>query len=312
MDLVINLDKAEGISSHEAGTQVKKVFNAKKAGHAGTLDPMATGILLVCLNRATRIVSYLALLDKEYVVTAKLGEATDTQDSSGRIISKKEVPRLQVQEIKNVLKSFEGKSLQRPPIFSALKHKGTPLYKLARKGLEVHSSLREINIKKIELENVDLPFITFNVACSKGTYVRALCDDIGKQLGVGAHMCALKRTGVGPFRIEDSIDIQNLADIQIESVYGAKRLPYQAETRFEKSIFDIDTALSWIQSLTVNEYAVKNIRNGSPPRIRDILKLPEGLKTGDAVKVKAPDNELLAIGRFLTEPAKIKLETVFA
>ncbi|MBI5026754.1 MAG: tRNA pseudouridine(55) synthase TruB [Nitrospirae bacterium] len=310
MDLVINLDKAEGISSHEATTQVKKVFNAKKAGHAGTLDPMATGILLVCLNRATRIVSYLAVLDKEYVVTAKLGEATDTQDSSGRIISKKEVPRLQVQEIEDVLKSFEGKSLQRPPIFSALKHKGTPLYKLARKGLEVHSDLREINIKKIELENVDLPYITFNVACSKGTYVRALCDDIGKQLGVGAHMYALKRTGVGPFRIEDSIDIQGLADIRIESVYGSKRL--FAETRSEKSIFDIDTALSWIQSLTVNEHAAKKVRNGSPPGIRDILKFPEGLKIGDAVKVKAPDNELLAIGRFLMEPDRIKLETVFA
>ncbi|MBM4141723.1 MAG: tRNA pseudouridine(55) synthase TruB, partial [Nitrospira sp.] len=197
MNVVINLNKPKEISSQQAVIKVKKIFAARKAGHAGTLDPIATGVLIVCLNEATKITRFLSDLNKEYIVRLKLGERTDTLDVTGRIIEKKDCLSLNVADISPVLSNFTGQIKQIPPMYSAVKIGGQQLYKLARKGMNVERPERMITIYGIDLINFEQPYLDLNISCSKGTYIRTLCDDIGNDLGVGAHMVSLERTRVG-------------------------------------------------------------------------------------------------------------------
>lgn len=294
MDLVINLNKPEGITSQEAVSRIKKILNealaknsafikTKKAGHTGTLDPFATGILLVCTGRATRLASYLSSIDKEYLTVMKLGEATDTQDLCGKVIETHKVDVTE-DEIKNTLKSFEGRILQRPPMFSALKHRGVPLYKFARKGIDIPREPREVYIYKIEPLKINLPFVTFSTLCSKGTYLRTLCDDIGRKLGTGAHLFKLERTAIGQFKIDGSITFDELLQVRNES------------PRKTRGIYSMDEALGWMPEIKVKGSAIKNVKNGNPLRINDCYALPPNLKNGDSVRIKSPDGEFLAVG----------------
>lgn len=209
-NLVINLDKPRGITSQQAVTHVKKIFSVKKAGHAGTLDPIATGILLVCLNEATKTARFLTDMDKEYIALMKLGERTDTLDCEGRIIHTVRNLSLDMDRIQNVLEKFKGPISQTPPMYSAIKINGKPIYKLARKGIEIERKPRNVQIFELEALSFALPFLEIRVVCSKGTYIRALCDDIGIALGVGAHITALQRTRIGSFRIQDSASLEEL------------------------------------------------------------------------------------------------------
>ena len=181
-NLVINLNKPKGITSQQAVTKLKHIFAARKAGHAGTLDPIATGILLVCLNEATKITRFLADADKEYLAVMKLGERTDTLDSEGKIIYK--APHFSVDKnlIETVLERFRGVIKQIPPMYSAIKVAGSPLYKLARKGIEIERQHRSVNIYKLDMVGFAPPFLEIRALCSKGTYIRTLCDDIGTAL----------------------------------------------------------------------------------------------------------------------------------
>jgi len=298
MDLVINLNKTEGLTSQEATTEVKRILKARKAGHTGTLDPMATGVLLVCTNRATRLASYFSSLDKEYTAVMKLGETTDTQDSTGRILKKIEVPHMERSRIEDVLMSFKGRIRQKPPMFSALKHKGRPLYKYARRGEEIERDYREVDVYNIELLNIDLPCVTFRVACSKGTYIRTLCNDIGERLGVGAHLSGLVRTAIGAFRIEDSITPDELA----EAVESGQ------ET---KGIYSMDEALSWMPDLTIGGDLVRSVKNGVPLRNHQIPSLTEDMKRAKGIRIKSPDGRLLAIGSFFKPKSIIRMDVVF-
>lgn len=208
--MLLNLNKPKGITSQDAVTAVKRLLRIKKAGHTGTLDPIATGVLVICLEESTRFAGYFSNLDKEYIITLKLGERTDTFDADGRVIERKEHFSVSKEEFTEIIKKFEGRQLQRVPPFSAVKRDGIPLYKLARKGAEVERPLKEVNIYSIELLEFDPPFSKIKVKCSKGTYVRTLVDDIGINLGSFAHITDLTRTVVGPFRIEESYSLEDL------------------------------------------------------------------------------------------------------
>ncbi len=295
MDIIINLNKPKDITSQDGVTKVKKILRAKKAGHAGTLDPMATGVLLVFLNRATRLVSFFSSLDKEYKAVMKLGESTDTQDAYGKIIEICDDISVERNQVESVLKSFSGKTLQEPPMFSALKHKGKPLYKLARKGIEIERKLREINISLIEMLDFDLPYVTFRARCSKGTYIRTLCHDMGKKLGTGAHLFELERTAIGNFHISDSISPDKLHDV----IRGESE---------EKSIYTMSDALSWLPDLIVDDSRSGAVRHGNPIEVNN---LSDELKAAEAIKIKSQDNKLLSIGKYVPDKDVIKMDIVF-
>jgi tRNA pseudouridine55 synthase len=294
MDLIIALNKPKDITSQDAVTRVKRILKIKKAGHTGTLDPMATGLLLVCINKATRLASYFSNLDKEYRAVMKLGETTDTQDAYGRIISQIEDIEIDRTAIEDTLKSFRGGILQMPPMYSALKHEGQPLYKLARKGIEVERKPREVTIHDINLLNIDFPYVKFDVVCSKGTYIRTLCDDIGKKLRIGAHLFELERTAIGPFRIEDSLSFDELKNVDINEA-GIK------------GIYTMDKALSWMPEFKIDHVTGGAVKHGNP--IRN-LTLSDTYKKAEGIRIKSPDGALLAIGSF--DPAKdiIKMDVV--
>jgi len=295
MDLIINLNKPKGITSQKATTEVKKLLKAKKAGHAGTLDPAATGVLLICINRATRLASYFSSLDKEYNAVIKLGETTDTQDSQGIVIEKTD--RIEVDEtlIKNTLKSFEGEIMQEPPMYSLLKYEGKPLYKYARKGIDIPRNPRKVHIYFIKVLNINIPFVSFKTVCSKGTYIRTLCDDIGKKLGTGAHLFELERTAIGPFRLEDSMKIDNLGPAPIKN----------------RGVYTMDSALSWMPELKIKESQIKAVRNGAPINTRLCSDFSDNLKNAQGIKIKSPDNEFLAIGSFSAGKNMVKMDVVF-
>jgi len=282
MNVVINLNKPKEISSQQAVIKVKKIFAARKAGHAGTLDPIATGVLIVCLNEATKITRFLSDLNKEYIVRLKLGERTDTLDVTGRIIEKKDCLSLNVADISPVLSNFTGQIKQIPPMYSAVKIGGQQLYKLARKGMNVERPERMITIYGIDLINFEQPYLDLNISCSKGTYIRTLCDDIGNDLGVGAHMVSLERTRVGSFRIEDSMSIEDLK-------YG------------KKIWCSIDSAISYLNEIILDEESYQKARNGAP-----IINPYKNIYINQYVRLKSPEHTLFGIGR--VERSRIKIE----
>ncbi len=323
MDLIINLNKPANITSRESTSKIKKLLRAKKAGHTGTLDPAATGILLICTDRATRLASYFSSLDKEYKAVMKLGEVTDTQDAQGNVIKKNDDFEVDALAIKNTFNSFKGAILQKPPMFSALKHKGKPLYKYAHKGIDIPREPREVHIHHIEVLSINLPFINFLAVCSKGTYIRTLCNDIGEKLGTGAHLFELKRTGIGPFKIEDSQSFEELGGnaknlVEKEALLSKGACPVGKEALLPNGMYTMDNALSWMPELTVKESEVKNIKNGSPVKIRDYPDFVDNPASNSAIlmntsgiKIKSTDNELLAIGSFSPGKNTIKMDVVF-
>lgn len=205
LDGILLLDKPFDMSSNDALQRVKWLYKAQKAGHTGSLDPLATGLLPLCFGAATKISTYLLDADKHYWVRVKLGVTTSTADAEGEIVQERPVPDLSEADIKAVLKEFTGEISQIPPMYSALKHKGERLYNLARQGIEVEREPRQVHIHSIELSRFGNPEFELEIHCSKGTYVRTLAEDIGERLGCGAHLSALRRTGVGPYRDTENV-----------------------------------------------------------------------------------------------------------
>lgn len=208
---ILLVDKPSGCTSHDIVARVRRHFGIKKVGHAGTLDPLATGLLILLIGKATKISQYLISLAKEYEGEFYLGESTDTHDSDGVVMQTRPLPEgLDETALKAQMQTFVGDQYQTPPMFSAKKHKGQPLYKMARKGQEVEREPRFIHVSAFELTELDLPYGCFRVACSKGTYVRTLVHDLGENLGCGAHMTGLRRTGIDRFRVEKAITLEQL------------------------------------------------------------------------------------------------------
>lgn len=197
---ILLLDKPLGLTSNEALQRVKNLFYARKAGHTGSLDPLASGMLPLCLGEATKVSAFLLDADKRYQVEGTLGVKTATGDAEGDVLEEREVPALTEQQMEQVLSVFRGKIKQIPPMYSALKHKGERLYKLARQGVEVEREAREVEIMDLQLTRLESPLFEIEVHCSKGTYIRTLVEDIGEALGCGAYVSALRRTSVGPFQ----------------------------------------------------------------------------------------------------------------
>ena len=210
MNILLNINKPQGITSYDVIRAIKKKLPEKqKIGHFGTLDPMATGVLLVAIGKATKLGDSFLEKEKEYVGVLRLGLITDTWDITGNIIAEKAV-NVTDNEIKKVFSQFKGEFFQVPPFFSALKHKGQPLYKLTRRGIKIKKDPRRIFIKRNEILKINLPEITFQVLCSKGTYIRSLCYDIGKKLSCGGCLKGLTRTAVAEYKIENSLSLENL------------------------------------------------------------------------------------------------------
>jgi tRNA pseudouridine55 synthase len=208
---ILLLDKPRGVSSNAALQQVKRLFNAAKAGHTGNLDPLASGMLPVCLGEATKIAAFLLDADKHYRAECRLGVTTATGDTEGEVLAEKPVPVLSPRTIEPVLKSFRGEIQQVPPMYSALKYRGQPLYKLARQGQEVERQPRPVTIRRLTLLSYKDNLLTLDIRCSKGTYVRTLAEDIGERLGCGAHLTALRRLSTAPFDEADMVDLERLS-----------------------------------------------------------------------------------------------------
>ncbi len=286
MNAVINLDKPRGISSQQAVTKVKRILNLKKAGHAGTLDPIATGVLLVCTGEATKITRFLSDLDKEYIATLKLGEKTDTYDSEGKIIEKHNGFSFRRADIEKAVTGFIGVIEQTPPMYSAVKIDGRPLYKLARRGVTVERTRRTVIVHRIEVTGFESPLVRLKILCSKGTYIRSICNDLGEVLGVGAHIVELRRTRVGDFSIEDSVTLGDINDSVGACVPKAT---------------SISSALSHLGRLTMTEAELVRARNGLPLRCRE-----SGILPGEFVRLEESSGNLLAIGKVVDDVIKIE------
>lgn len=217
MDGILIINKPAGITSHDVVDIIRRRFNIRRVGHAGTLDPMATGVLVILIGKATKTSIAFMQDDKEYVATLFLGKRTDTQDSSGRVIEERPIDGLYIDSIKRTFNSFLGEIEQIPPMVSAKKYKGKKLYQLARKGKSVPRGSRKIKIHEIELLDCNLPEVAFRVRCSKGTYIRTLCEDIGKALGYPAHMSGLVRTMSGRFSLEQALNLDTVNEKDIQS-----------------------------------------------------------------------------------------------
>lgn len=207
---ILLLDKRLGVSSNRALQEVKRLFNANKAGHTGSLDPMATGLLPLCFGEATKVSAMMLDDDKRYQVVVQLGVITDTGDAEGEVIEKNPVPSLSLEQIESCLLNFTGELKQVPPMYSALKHQGRKLYQLAREGIVIERKARDISIFELKLLDVSRDSLTLDVLCSKGTYIRSLAEDIGQYFGCGATVTALRRTQAGRFELKNSWTIEQL------------------------------------------------------------------------------------------------------
>ena len=252
IDGVVLLDKPAGMSSQGAVTAVKRAFNADKAGHTGTLDPMATGLLPICLGEATKYSQDLLEADKSYIAQVKFGSRTDTGDAEGQIIEELPLPAFADElaikaALDALLPKFTGPITQVPPMYSALKRDGKPLYEYARAGIELERAPREITIHAIRWTNVNWPEATLEVSCSKGTYIRVLAEDIGNTLGCGAHLVGLRRTEVGHLNLEQSFTMESIQQgLQDSSSY----------------ILPDDALLQTLPHLTVDEQQAKRLEMG--------------------------------------------------
>ena len=215
---VLIVDKPDGMSSGYACRKVQRHFGLKKAGHLGTLDPLATGVLPLCINDGTRLSQFLMHADKEYEATMRLGSVTDTQDSQGRDLSRSDTLPGSPEDIRQACERYTGEQLQVPPMYSALKRNGSPLYKLARRGETVERQQRAIKVHQLEVTAVEMPDVTMRVSCSSGTYIRTLCHDIGQALGCGAHMSALRRTRCGHFGIGSALRLEKAFELEADMV----------------------------------------------------------------------------------------------
>ena len=218
IDGVLLIDKAPGMTSHDVVAITRRVLNTRKVGHCGTLDPLATGLLIITIGRGTKIQDLLMSEDKEYVGTVRLGQTTTSQDADGEILEEKPVPDLTRQQIDEAFGKYQGDFYQTPPMVSAIKKDGVPLYKLARQGKTIERDPRLVHVYGHKLIKIALPDVEFRVVCSKGFYVRTYAHDIGQLLGCGGHLRALRRTASGKFRVDGALTVDELRGLPIDQI----------------------------------------------------------------------------------------------
>ena len=260
--------------------QIKKILGVKKAGHIGTLDPMAEGILPICLGQSTRIIQFLSPLSKYYQCTMELGSATDTQDATGKVVSTGNASGVTNDQIKEVFQRFTGKQKQVPPMYSAKKNNGIPLYKLARSGITIERKPVSVHFFSIEFVSRSENRVNFQVHCSAGTYIRTLCHDIGQRFGCGAHMSGLVRSRVGIFDLESSITLNALKEATL-SKSGV--------------FFSVEKVLAFLPEISIKDEFVKPIMNGRALPKSSLKALPVKFEPGMSLRVLNGSDTILAI-----------------
>jgi tRNA pseudouridine55 synthase len=277
---VLVVDKTAGVTSFDAVALVRKRLGLKRVGHAGTLDPEATGVLPILLGEATKLMAYLADQDKTYVATLRLGVTTDTGDVGGRVLSTAAVPEIDRAEVEAACRPFIGRIKQVPPMFSAVHHEGRRLYELAREGIEVVREPREVVIHSIAVEDVAGESVRLRVVCGKGTYVRVLAADVGQALGCGAAVARLVRTRVGPFALADAVTWPELAEAPAAALWAR--------------VQPADAALAGWAAVRLDARAASQFEHGQPVAIA-----PPGAAAGALVRVHTADGRLLGVGEVM-------------
>ena len=298
---IIVIDKPPNITSSRAVAFVKKTLKADKVGHAGTLDPFAEGVLVCCVNQATRLAGFLLHSKKKYSALLKLGEETDTQDLTGIVVSTAKSVDFSEQTIQTVFKSYIGPLEQLPPVYSALKHKGVPLYKLARSGKPIQKPPRRVHIYDIGVQDIELPFIRFEVSCSAGTYIRTLCADIGKLLGCGGHLKALKRIESSSFTLNQATPLSALEGL--------------AQNRqLSEKMISMRDALPNMPEFSADAHLIEKIRHGQKLTTSHLIG-SDGIATacsaGDHLKIVDQEKNLIAIVQQNTTGNSLKYCGVF-
>ncbi len=287
---ILNIAKPAGMTSHDVVDRVRQMSGQRRVGHAGTLDPAATGVLVVCLGQATRVAEYLMASDKVYQAQIRLGVSTDTHDAEGQVTATAEVD-VGEEEVRGTLASFVGSIQQVPPMYSALKRGGIPLYKLARRGITVEREPRPVEIHNIELLDWNPPLLTIRVKCSPGTYIRALARDLGQKLGCGAHLHSLTRLASGHFTLEEAVSLDELAEAF-------------AQENYQEFIHPLDEALLDFEPMIVDAQTEKCIRHGQQ------IQSPAACERGELRRAYSEKGELIAILRHdpqtgLWQPKKV-------
>ncbi|TXH61519.1 MAG: tRNA pseudouridine(55) synthase TruB [Tolumonas sp.] len=282
---IILLDKPSGITSNDALQQVKRIYNAAKAGHTGALDPLATGMLPICFGEATKFSQFLLDADKRYRVTARLGVRTDTSDSEGSVVSVRPV-NVSEEQLLQALDSFRGDIMQVPSMFSALKHQGRPLYEYAREGIEIEREARPITIYSLTLESFTEDRVSLEVHCSKGTYIRSLVDDLGELLGCGAHVTQLRRTQVATYPNEKMLNIEKLNEILTE----CRELGIPPRDRLDQFLLPMDTAVSCLPEVNMSPVLAAYVNQGQA------VMVPHAPTEGFVRMTVGPDAEFIGVG----------------
>ena len=290
---IINVYKEKGFTSHDVVAKLRGIAGQKKIGHTGTLDPDATGVLPVCLGRATKVCDLLTDKDKIYEAVMLLGRVTDTQDTSGEVIKESDTSGLDNEKVIEAIKSFEGEYDQLPPMYSALKVNGKKLYELAREGKVVERKTRKVNIFSINIKKIELPRVTMEVHCSKGTYIRTLCNDIGEKLGVGGCMEELIRTKVSRFEIKDSVKLSELQKLKDEG-------------RLEEIVLPVDEIFEDYKKVVLNDSQVKLAYNGNPVPFKVL-----SADTGNKIRAYDENGNFIGLYKADEEKRMFRLEKMF-
>jgi len=281
--------KESGMTSHDVVHRVRRITGAAKVGHTGTLDPMASGLLLLCLGRATKLTQFLTDRDKRYLAEVTLGKTSDTLDADGIIIDAGDVPAIDVRELAEVVGRFTGRISQQVPAYSAVKRKGRRMYKLARAGKAVPKSEREVEIREIEIISMDLPRFVIDVSCSKGTYIRALAADIGREIGCGGYLSSLKRLEIGSFHLDSALTIEEVLRRHESGDLDGAIVPTEEVVDFPKIRF--------------RERARDTIRHGRIPSGDDILSWNGEFSCGELLSFVDESGRIMAIGKSTCEKA---------
>lgn len=278
---VLNINKSGGMTSHDVVDVVRRLYHVRKVGHTGTLDPRGTGVLPVCVGRATKIAQFLTAADKEYEMVIRLGVITDTQDADGKVIAEAEV-RVTREEVEAALGSFRGEIQQIPPLFSAKRVRGERLYKMARRGEDVPREPVTVRMYAIRLTSFDPPFVTLSVHCSKGTYARTLADDLGKMLGCGAHLYGLVRVRAGRFELKDALTLHELTAL-VDAGKG------------DEPLIPMEEALDHLPAVRVLPEASRLILHGSPVTAQQVVSVPPDVAKGTLIRVLGFRRQLLSL-----------------
>ena len=294
---IISIHKEKGFTSHDVVAKLRRIVGQKKIGHTGTLDPDATGVLPVCFGKATKLCDMLTDKNKTYETVMLLGQVTDTQDVSGQVLESHDFECVTEEQVRNTVATFVGDILQVPPMYSALKVNGKKLYELAREGIEVERKARPVTILEIEIKEIKLPRVTMKVSCSKGTYIRTLCHDIGQALGCGACMEQLVRTKVSRFELQESVTLA-----QVEE--------YQNAGRIHELLTPIDAMFSAYVAVSLKEEFLPLVYNGNVFMPKH-LEQPIALEDGKKVRVYNEKKQFLAIYKYVEENHLFKIEKMF-